>query len=89
MKEVTGGDSTHKIAGKMKDGTSPATVNRWQKSRPDADKVVSFCRAYGENPIKGLVQAGYITEEEARTGDLATRSTEDLLAEVERRTKGR
>lgn len=87
MQELTGGDSTHKIAAKMGDGTSPATVNRWQKSRPDAAKIVTLCRAYGDNPVKGLVEAGYLTEEEARDADLAVRSTDELLAEINRRTK--
>lgn len=103
MDEVAGKDtSSHKIAAKMNETlpqatpkTSPATVNRWRQqpdSRPDANKVVDFCRAYGENPIVGLVKAGYITESEARTAVLALMSLDELLAEVkaegERRAKG-
>lgn len=94
MTEVAGDDSTHKIAKAMDDGTSPATVNRWRKgAHPDADKVVTFCRAYGENPVIGLVRAGYITEDEARTYSDAAKSIGDLVAdlqaELERRTTKR
>lgn len=91
MEEIKGGDSTHKVAAAMDDGTSPATVNRWRNdaTHPDAAKVISFCVAYGENPVKGLVEAGYLTEEQARTAPLSVASTEELLAEIERRTKRR
>lgn len=95
VEEVKGSDSTHKVAAKMGDRTSPATVNRWkgETKKPDADKVVAFCRAYGENPVVGFVRAGYITEDEARAYSVAAKSTEDLLAdmqaEIERRAKRR
>jgi hypothetical protein len=95
MDEVAGKDtSTHKIAAAMNDGTSPASVNRWRKGvRPDAEKVVTFCRVYKENPVIGLIRAGYITEEEARTYPQDAKSTEQLLADmqavIERRTKRR
>lgn len=89
MEEITGSDSTRKIASRMNDGTSAATVGRWKESVPLAGKVVALCRAYGRNPIEGLVEAGYITEEEARTSHLAVTPTEDLLAEIDRRTKRR
>lgn len=92
MEEIAGkGTSTHKIAAAMDDGTSPATVNRWRtgESKPDAAKVISLCIAYGENPIRGLVEAGYLTEEQARTSTLSVATTEELLAEIERRTKRR
>lgn len=95
VEEITGGDSTHKIAAAMNDGTSHATVNRWkgETKKPDADKVVAICRGYGENPVVGFVRAGYITEGEARSATFAFDSTEDLLAalqaEIERRAKRR
>ena len=77
----------------MNDGTSHATVSRWdgETKKPDAEKVVALCRGYGENPVVGFVRAGYITEEEARSAAFAFDSTEDLLkalqAEIERRAK--
>lgn len=84
----TDGDATTKKV-------SPTTANRWRQSdeqRPDADKVVIFCRAYGENPIVGLIKAGYLTEDEARAAALALMSLDELLAEVkaegEREAKG-
>lgn len=89
MKEVSGNASTHKIAAKMNDGTSPATVNRWQKSTPDAGKIVTFCRTHGENPVIGLMKAGYITEAEVGEADLDNMPIEKLLAAIERRTKRR
>lgn len=89
MKEVAGDDSTHKIVEVMGDGTSPASANRWLRKgvRPDAEKVVSFCRGYGENPVVGLVHAGYVTAEEAASYAFAVRSTEDLLADLESLSK--
>lgn len=75
--------SSHKIAGQMDDGTSPATVNRWRnETHPDANKVVAFCRAYGENPLVGLIVAGYITEEDISAFPFATKSNDALLAEL-------
>jgi hypothetical protein len=89
VKEVAGDKtSTHKIAEAMNDGTSPATVNRWKSGvRPDADKVVSLCRGYGENPIIGLVRAGYVTAKEAAAYRLAVTSIEDLFAEMQTLTE--
>lgn len=83
--EVKGGDSTRKVAAKMGDKTSAATVNRWkgETKKPDADKVVAFCRAYGENPVVGFINAGYITEEEAKAYSVAAMSSEELLAALE------
>lgn len=87
MKQISKNASTHKIAAAMGDGTSPATVNRWQNSTPEASKVISFCRAYNVDPVDGLMQAGYLTEEEVKRPHLSHLNTTQLLAEVERRTR--
>lgn len=80
-----------KAAAKMNDGTSHATVMRWEtsKKKPDAEKVVSFCRAYGENPVVGFVNAGYITDEEARDYSISALSDDDLIAALEAEIKKR
>lgn len=49
----------------------PATISRWNPetkggaSRPTADNVVVFARAYGRSPLEALISAGYIKAEEA------------------------
>lgn len=88
MKKVTDDASTHKIAAKMGDGTSPATVNRWQESRPAAEKVVTFCRKYNVDPLEGLFQAGYITEAELKRPHLANLTSAQLIAELAARDAG-
>jgi hypothetical protein len=87
MEEITGNDSTRKIAAKMNDGTSAATVGRWKESVPLAGKVVALCRAYNVDPVEGLMQAGYLTAEEVKRPHLSHLSTAELLAEVARRTR--
>jgi hypothetical protein len=75
--------SSHKIAAQMDDGTSPATINRWRKdTHPDANKVVAFSRAYGENPLVALIVAGYITEDDILAFPFATKTNDELLAEL-------
>ena len=85
MDEVAGKDtSTHKIAKAMGNKTSASSVNRWrtQGTRPNADKVIAFARGYDENPVIGLILAGYLSDDEVRMYPLATAATEDLLAEL-------
>lgn len=49
---------------------SAATISRWNPeskggaSRPDADNVVVFARAYERSPLEALIAAGYLKAEE-------------------------
>lgn len=47
-------------------GIPESTISRWlsEKAEPRPRQVVTVTRAYGANPIEGLIAAGYLTEDE-------------------------
>jgi transcriptional regulator with XRE-family HTH domain len=84
-----GGENQTEIARRTE--LSAASVNRWktQGSTPSPENVARFAIAYGRPVLEALVAAGHITEEQAGVQvtrvDLATLSTEDIMAELGRR----
>lgn len=73
-------------------GISASNFTRWkQGARADPDFVVKIARAYKANVLDALVEADFITEDEAKltevapTLDLAKVSGPDLIEELERR----
>lgn len=60
------GDDNNTEAAK-KSGISSSNFTRWKKgARADPDFVVKVARAYGVNVLEALVEAEFITEEEAK-----------------------
>lgn len=73
-------------------GISSSNFTRWKKgARADPDFVVKIARAYETNVLKALVEAEFITEEEANLRELAPVmnlqdiSADALLEELQRR----
>lgn len=73
-------------------GINQSGLSRWiAGDRPDAAKVVSFARAFQRPPVEALVAAGYLEPEELNAKvvhvhvGVRSISTEDLMAELERR----
>lgn len=72
-------------------GVNAATLSRWLAGRtaPSHEQVITFSRGVGLNPIQGLVMAGYVSPEEARTTikELSIEDIDDtvLLDELRRR----
>lgn len=74
-------------------GVNPTVLSNWRAGTgPSAQMVIKFARATEENPLVALVEAGYLTPEEAairtvvRFEDrLVNLKTEQLLAELGRR----
>ena len=81
--------SQHELA--ERSGVNAATLSRWLSAKvaPSHDQVITFTRGVGMNPVQGLVMAGYITPEEARTTirELRIEDLDDvvLLDELRRR----
>jgi transcriptional regulator with XRE-family HTH domain len=90
VRSVAGDASLDAIARRAQ--VDRATVWAWQagKRTPSADAAIRFARRHGRNPIQALAAAGFITEAEAdvREADTADLTTDDLLAEIARRTGG-
>lgn len=78
-------------------GISKSNITRWKDgARAAPDFVVKVARAYGANVIEALVEAEFITEEEAdlrevRVGGLLLSESNDdeLVGEVRKRLTGR
>jgi transcriptional regulator with XRE-family HTH domain len=71
-----------------------SSISRWQRgtTKPRAEAVVAFARAYGRSPVEALVAAGYLSSDEVGvvelttlTGDLTGASIDSLLSEIRRR----
>ncbi|MFE2997617.1 hypothetical protein ACFXG4_21680 [Nocardia sp. NPDC059246] len=74
---VTRGASTRAIAEKL-DSNGPRIKRHLEESDPPvADTVIELARAYGVNPVEGLIAAGLITR-----SDVDHAATKDALAEV-------
>lgn len=75
-------------------GIDQSSISRWQRgtTKPRAEAVVAFARAYGRSPVEALVAAGYLSSSEVGvvelttlTGDLTGASIDSLLSEIRRR----
>lgn len=86
------GDQKSIIAGKV--GVDPATAGRWVRGAVTAQplQVIAFARAYGLNPIPGLIAAGYLTADDVAENvtietpqGLEGIATHALVDELERR----
>lgn len=70
-------------------GIEQSTISRWKvdQTRPKAEAVVAFARAYRRSPVEALIHAGYIEKTEV-TGviEIAASaqelSSDDLVAEL-------
>ncbi|MEV6767512.1 helix-turn-helix transcriptional regulator [Nocardia sp. NPDC051030] len=68
-KAITRGHSTKEVARRL--GMSDVTLARHldrDDDLPEPRTVIALCRAYGVNPISGLIAAGYLTDEDADQG---------------------
>ncbi|MGP9487872.1 hypothetical protein ACT3UQ_08995 [Glutamicibacter sp. AOP12-B1-11] len=82
------GDTKRQMALKL--GQTPSTFNRNIES---AEVIVAVCRAYGINPVQGLIEAQIVQafEVDAASADTDLRNASEvsLLEEVLRRAVGR
>ncbi|ALA68426.1 hypothetical protein CLAC_03270 [Corynebacterium lactis RW2-5] len=85
------GDDNNTEAAK-KSGISSSNFTRWKKgARADPDFVVKVARAYDVNVLEALVEAEFITEEEAAlttvapTLDLSQVDAQELIDELQHR----
>lgn len=76
--KTTGEDSWRTVAEKLH--TTHSTIKR-RLSNHEADAIVELARAYGANPIDGLLHAGIITEIDVKAA--ARTYTVDDLSDVE------
>ncbi|MFC9995445.1 hypothetical protein [Nocardia sp. NPDC127526] len=90
---VAGGDSERAIAARMGIGNNRVGRHLRESDPPVAETVIDFARAYGVNPVDGLVAAGLIAESEALRAaahaPLRSASHMQLLEELVRREKER
>lgn len=86
---IPAGVSTRQVAAAT--GDDNKSVTRWLE-QPRADWVIRLARAYGADPIGGLVAAGFLREDEVpvTTQDAVRLATsEQLAAELHKRTQDR
>lgn len=64
LRSTTNGASLRAIAASIGSAGSPSSLQRWvnEEVRPPAEAVVAIARAYGADPLLGLVAAGYLDE---------------------------
>ncbi|MFE9575062.1 hypothetical protein ACFYO1_01630 [Nocardia sp. NPDC006044] len=90
---VAGGDSERAIAARMGIGNNRVGRHLRDSDPPVAETVIDFARAYGVNPVDGLVAAGLIEEGEAlraaASAPLRSATHLQLLEELVRREKER
>lgn len=90
---VAGGDSERAIAARMGIGNNRVGRHLRESDPPVAETVIDFARAYGVNPVDGLVAAGLIDEGEAlraaASAPLRSATHLQLLEELVRREKER
>lgn len=90
---VAGGDSERAIAARMGIGNNRVGRHLRESDPPVAETVIDFARAYGVNPVDGLVAAGLIEESEAlraaASAPLRSATQLQLLDELTRREKER
>ena len=90
LSDLMNGDNYTEAA--KKTGISTSNFTRWRKgARADPDFVVKVARAYDANILEALVEAEFITEEEANLTevapqlDLAQVDVQELLDELQHR----
>lgn len=90
VSQVIGGSTYREAAEKA--GFDKSAFTRWKKgARADPDFVVKIARAYGVNVLEALVEAEFITDEEAALTtiapqlDLAQVDAQELLDELQHR----
>lgn len=90
IRRITAGASQVEIAAAT--GVSAATVSRWLSGAQgvDAQQVVNVARAYGQPVLGALIEAGFVTPDEAGEVPAATPaldqlSDDELLAELRAR----
>ncbi len=90
---VADGDSERAIAVRMGIGNNRVGRHLRESDPPVAETVIDFARAYGVNPVDGLVAAGLVAQEEAlraaASEPLRSASTLQLLEELTRRERER
>lgn len=69
LHRISGGATRAQIAKHA--GIAASTVTRWDSSRsdhikPKADAVIALAHYYGEPPLEALIEAGILTEQDAR-----------------------
>lgn len=94
IRRVTAGQSQAEIAATT--GVSGPTVSRWLSGTQgvNAQVVVQVARAYGQPVLGALVEAGYVTSDEAQerpapAPSLNTLTDDELLAEIRQRLSQR
>lgn len=79
-------------------GVSGSTITRWDPSRsdyirPKADAVIAIAHHYGEPPLEALIEAGILTEQDARvtvtSKSLSEYDHNALLRELQHRLDSR
>lgn len=90
VRRITAGASQVEIAAAT--GVSAATISRWLSGAQgvDAQQVVNVARAYGQPVLGALIEAGYVTPDEAGEVPIATPALDqltddELLAELRAR----
>ncbi|MGM5068163.1 hypothetical protein EU244_025230 [Rhodococcus qingshengii] len=95
LKKLMGNDNAQTAA--QKAGISSSNFSRWKKgANADPEFVVKIARAYRANVLEALVEAEFITEDEAHLTEVDPNSheslmradDEDLMEEVLRRMQG-
>lgn len=93
VRAVTGDASGAEVA--RRTGIHQTTVSRWLRSdeQPSFTSVLTLARSYDVSVLGALVEASYITEEEARSRpqrktSLRNVSTAELMRELARRADG-
>lgn len=92
VQKIAGGARQLDIASHV--GIDNSHITRWKQGYPPSVQFVTkFARAYGVNVQEALVAAEMITPEEAElrdviVEDVSRMSTDTLLEELRRRTKG-
>lgn len=77
------GDDTYKEAA-QRAGFDQSAFTRWRKgAQPDVAFVVKLARGYHSNVLEALVEAGFITEQEAALREIPTQSHREMLEVVD------
>lgn len=80
IQRLTDGDTAQEAARRA--GFDKSAFTRWKKgARADPDFVVKIARAYGANVLEALVEAEFITEEEAALHEVQP-TPREVLADV-------
>lgn len=90
VERVTEGAGGVEIARKAQ--FDPSAISRWKRGEnPRWDFVLKFARAYGRNVLEALVEADFITEEEAQLHEIKVGvddlTTVELLEEALKRVR--